>query len=62
MTWNIMGSFRKTEYLKCLVCGHVIEIPMHCNVPMFYSEGEYNDLPNFSKSGHSTMHSMKEEK
>jgi hypothetical protein len=62
MTWNMTGSFRKTECLKCQVCGHIVEIPTHCNTPMFYSEAEYRDLPDFTKSDRSSMRSLKEEK
>ncbi len=63
MVWCILGSFRKIECFKCLVCGNIMEIPTHCNSPMFYSEGEYEDLPNFTKADYcTTTHSLEEEK
>lgn len=62
MRWHMTGSFRKKECLKCQVCEHVIDVPAHCNTPMFYSEGGYRDLPDLTKSDHISMRSLKEEK
>ncbi len=57
MIWMMDGSFRKIEYLKCTSCGKRTEIPIHCNLSMFYSEDNgYPDIPDFTgidlKPGH----------
>lgn len=50
MEWMLDGSFRKIEYLKCVACDQRIEIPIHCNLPMFYSEDNgYPDMPDFKR-------------
>ena len=49
MKWKIIGAFEKIEYLCCEECDYKVPIILHCNVPMFYSESEYNDTPNITK-------------
>jgi hypothetical protein len=49
MKWKIIGAFEKIEYLCCEECDYKVPIVSHCNVPMFYSESEYNDTPNITK-------------
>ncbi|MGZ5484660.1 MAG: hypothetical protein ACXWFB_01955 [Nitrososphaeraceae archaeon] len=49
MKWKISGAFEKIEYLCCEECDYKVPIILHCNVPMFYSESEYNDTPNITK-------------
>ena len=49
MRWKIIGAFEKIEYLCCEECDYKVPIVSHCNVPMFYSESEYNDTPNITK-------------
>lgn len=50
LRWFISGNFEKSEYLKCEICDYIYTIPLHCNIPMYYSEGSYLDLPDFSKN------------
>ncbi|MEM2760211.1 MAG: hypothetical protein QXU32_05200 [Nitrososphaerales archaeon] len=61
MRWSLAGSFRKVESLRCEVCTYAIEIPKHCNVPMFYSEGSYDDLPKLTKRDYESMQPSEEE-
>lgn len=49
LRWFISGNFIKFESLKCVVCDYTHPIPSHCNTPMHYSEGNYLDLPDFTK-------------
>jgi len=63
MIWILGGSFRKIEYFKCQSCNHRIEIPMHCDLPMFYSEGKgYPDMPNFTNVDFKSTSLTKKEK
>lgn len=43
LRWTLVGSFRKVEKLACQVCDHMVEVPLHCGIPMTYSEVAYND-------------------
>jgi hypothetical protein len=56
MRWITSGSFNKEELLKCQKCEYSIPISIHCNVSMFYSEGDYLDLPEFTKKDYQDIH------
>lgn len=55
MKWKIKGSFEKTEYLCCEECDFWKSIPLHCNVPMFYSESEYDDSPKITQKDYDNL-------
>jgi len=58
MKWKIIGVFEKIEYLYCEECDYRIPIILHCNVPMFYSESEYNDTPNITKKDFNNINDL----
>jgi hypothetical protein len=63
MIWILDGSFRKIEYFKCISCNHRIKIPIHCNLPMFYSEDNgYPDMPDFTRIDFKSKYLTKKEK
>lgn len=55
MRWKIIGAFEKIEYLCCEECDYKVPIVSHCNVPMFYSESEYNDTPEMTKKDYNNV-------
>ena len=55
MVWILVGSFNKDELLKCQECDYSLPILKHCNVSMFYSEGNYLDLPEFTKKDYQNI-------
>ena len=58
MKWKMIGSFEKIEYLCCEECDYKMHIPLHCNVAMFYSESEYNDIPNITKKDFNNINDL----
>lgn len=58
MKWKIIGVFEKIEYLCCEECDYKVPIILHCNVPMFYSESEYNDSPNITKKDFNNINDL----
>ena len=58
MKWKIIGAFEKIEYLCCEECDYKVPIVLHCNVPMFYSESEYNDTPNITKKDFNNINDL----
>ncbi|MGH9981872.1 MAG: hypothetical protein ACRD6U_10015 [Nitrososphaeraceae archaeon] len=58
MKWQIIGTFEKIEYFCCEECDYKVPILLHCNVPMFYSESEYNDAPNITKKDLDTINDL----
>lgn len=61
MAWKLEGSFRKREWMVCLVCGLRVEVPKHCGVTMWYSEGDYHDLPSPTPLDYESMQRAQEE-
>ncbi len=62
MKWILIGSFRKVEKLACLVCDYQTEIPLHCGIPMRYSEANYRDTPAPTKHDYEgILESLREE-
>lgn len=55
LRWFISGNFDKIEYLKCENCDYTQPIASHCNIQMNYSEGDYFDLPDFTKKDYENM-------
>lgn len=58
MKWQIKGAFEKIECLCCEECDFQQNIPLHCNVPMFYSESKYPDIPRMTPKDYVNMNDL----
>lgn len=62
MRWTLIGSFKKVEKFACLVCDYQTEVPVHCGIPMRFSEADYDDTPALTKHDYErTLESLREE-